>query len=118
MLLAEDEPSVRALSCRVLREHGYTVLDASDGVEALKTARNYAGVIHLALTDVVMPGMSGSELISKLRSMQPGIKSLLVSGYADDAIVHHGMLGSNIAFLQKPFTIETLTRKVREVLDQ
>jgi PAS domain S-box-containing protein len=117
VLVAEDEASVRALACRILRDRGYNVLEASDGIEALRTAQEYAGEIHLILTDVIMPGISGSTLVSQLEVARPGIKALYVSGYTDNAIVHHGMLDSNVAFLQKPFTVEDLARKVREVLN-
>ncbi len=117
VLMAEDEPSVRTLAARILRGRGYTVFEASNGKEALDIAEKYAGEIHLVLTDVVMPGISGRELVSRLETVRPGIKSLYVSGYTDTAIVHNGMLDSGIAFLQKPFTVEDLTRKVREVFD-
>ncbi len=117
VLIAEDEPSVRAMAARILRGRGYTVFEASNGKEALDIAEKYAGEIHLVLTDVVMPGISGRELVSRLKAIRPGIKSLYVSGYTDDAIVHGGMLDSGVAFLQKPFTVEALAQKVREVLN-
>jgi two-component system, cell cycle sensor histidine kinase and response regulator CckA len=117
VLVAEDEASVRTLTCRILRERGYTILVASNGKEALDIAQKYSGEIHLALTDVVMPEMGGKELVSKLASIRPGIKALYASGYTDNAIVHHGVLDSDVAFLQKPFTVESLARKVREVID-
>jgi len=117
LLVVEDEAPVRALESRVLRDRGYNVLEAQDGMEALGIAREYPGEIHLILTDVIMPGMSGNKLVTRLRSVRPGIKALYISGYTDNAIVHHGMLDSNLAFLQKPFSIENLARKVREVLN-
>jgi CheY-like chemotaxis protein len=117
VLIAEDEPSVRALAARILRGRGYTVLEAANGKEALGVAEKYVGEIHLVLTDVVMPGISGRELVSRLEVIRPGIKSLYVSGYTDTAIVHNGMLDSGVAFLQKPFTVDDLTRKIREVLN-
>ena len=86
-------------------------------VAVVQIAEKYAGEIHLVLTDVVMPGISGRELVSRLKAIRPGIKSLYVSGYTDDAIVHGGMLDSGVAFLQKPFTVEALAQKVREVLN-
>jgi CheY-like chemotaxis protein len=116
VLIAEDESMVRSLAARVLSDRGYTVLVASNGAEALKTAREYAGKIHLLLTDVVMPGMNGNELATLLEAELPGIKSLYISGYTDNAIGYHGMLDSNVAFLQKPFTVEKLMQKVRDVL--
>jgi PAS domain S-box-containing protein len=117
VLVVEDEGSVRALASRILRERGYSVLEASGSKEAVDVAREYAKEIHLVLTDVIMPDMSGRELVSWLEAVRPGIKALYISGYTDDAIVHHGMLDSNVAFLQKPFTVEGLSRKVREVID-
>jgi PAS domain S-box-containing protein len=117
LLVVEDEEAVRTLAVRILREHGYTVLSASDGEEALRLARAYKELIHMVLTDVIMPGISGNTLVTRLRISRPRIKSLFISGYTDDAIVHHGILDSGIAFLQKPFSIESLTRKVREVLE-
>ncbi len=79
-------------------------------------ARKHTGEIALVLTDVVMPGVSGTALVALLEADRPAIKALYVSGYTDNAIVHHGILDSNVAFLQKPFTVENLLRKVREVL--
>ena len=116
VLVVEDEESVRALASRILRERGYSVLEAADGMEAWRIAGEFAGEIHLVLTDVVMPGMSSRDLISQLEAVRPGIKALYVSGYTDVAIVHHGVLDSNVAFLQKPFTVESLVRKVRDVI--
>jgi two-component system, cell cycle sensor histidine kinase and response regulator CckA len=117
VLVAEDEASVRTLTCRILRERGYTVLAASNGKEALDIAQKYNGEIHLVLTDVVMPEMGGKELVSRLASVRTGIKALYVSGYTDNAIVHHGVLDLDVAFLQKPFSVESLAHKVREVID-
>jgi two-component system, cell cycle sensor histidine kinase and response regulator CckA len=117
ILVAEDDASVRELSCLILRDQGYTVLSAPNGREALTVAREYSGHIHLVITDVVMPGMSGREFVLQLEASRPGIKALYVSGYADNAIVHHGMLDANLAFLQKPFAAESLARKVREVIE-
>jgi PAS domain S-box-containing protein len=117
VLVVEDEESVRTLACRILQEQGYAILEASSGNEALAIAQNHAGEIHLVLTDVVMPGIGGGELVSRITAARPGIKALFVSGYTDNAIVNHGTLDPGIAFLQKPFTIGSLARKVREVLD-
>jgi two-component system cell cycle sensor histidine kinase/response regulator CckA len=117
VLVVEDEAPVRALAGRILRNNGYTVLEAAESVEALRIAREYGRDIHLVLTDVVMPGMSGRELACKLEALKPGIKALYISGYTDEAIVHHGILDSNVAFLQKPFTTDGLAHKVREVIE-
>lgn len=116
ILVVEDEAPVRALAARILRKYGYTVIEASDGLEALRRVRDFSGSIHLIITDVVMPGMSGKELMARLQKEYPDARSLYVSGYADDAIVHHGILASGVAFLQKPFSVESLTRKVWETL--
>lgn len=116
VLIVEDEAAVRSLASRILSERGYRILEAANGMEALSTAREFEGEIHLVLTDVIMPGMSGASLISKLEVDRPGIRALYISGYTDNTIVHHGILDSNVAYLQKPFTVESLTRKVREVL--
>ena len=107
---------MRALACRILRDRGYTVLEASNGKAALDIAREYAGEIHLILTDVVMPGMGGKDLVSQLKTARPDIKALYISGYTDNAIVHHGILDSNVNFLQKPFSVKRLMRKVREAI--
>jgi PAS domain S-box-containing protein len=117
VLLVEDEPSMRTLATRILRAQGYTMLQASNGEEALRIAHEFTGKIHLVLTDVVMPEMSGNMMVSRLEAARPGIKVLFVSGYPKNAIVHHGVLNSNVAFLPKPFTADALARKVRKVLD-
>jgi len=117
VLLAEDEEAVRKLTRRVLEAHGYTVLTAADGQEALRVAEGHTGPIHLLLTDVVMPNMGGRQLAERLVSGRPDTNVLYLSGYTDDAIVHHGVLEPGIAFLQKPFTPQGLARKVREILD-
>jgi DNA-binding response OmpR family regulator/signal transduction histidine kinase len=117
VLLVEDDDAVRDLAGGVLREYGYTVYEAHDGYQALKLYNSHEGPIHLLVTDVVMPGMNGRELAQKIESLRPALKVLFVSGYTDNAIVHHGVLDAGTAFLQKPFTPEALARKVREVID-
>jgi len=117
VLLVEDEPSVRNIARVVLQRNGYTVLDARDPAHALHLAATYTGRIDLLVTDVVMPQMNGRELASQLSSHRPGTKVLYVSGYTDDAILRHGVLDADVAFLQKPFTPDALARKVRDVLD-
>ena len=119
VLLVEDESSVRDLANRLLKQQGYTVLEAANGEEALRLVRENMGErIHLLLTDVVMPQIGGRELVDKLKIFRPDLKVLYTSGYTDYAIVHHGVLDSGTHFLQKPFSLKTLSRKVREVLDR
>ncbi|MDB5336655.1 MAG: hypothetical protein JWN70_2274 [Planctomycetaceae bacterium] len=117
ILLTEDEPALRALARHVLQMHGYIVLEASHGVNALRIAETYQGTIHLLVTDVVMPGMSGRQLAERLTTVRPRLKVLYMSGYTDDAVVRHGVLEAETNFLQKPFTPNGLATKVREILD-
>ena len=116
VLLVEDAAAVRAVTHQALARQGYTVLDAPNGAEALRIAASHPGPIHLLLTDVVMPGLSGRQLADQLARLRPDTKVLYTSGYTDDAVVRHGVLESGIAYLQKPFTVDGLARKVREVL--
>jgi len=116
ILLAEDEEAVRGIVRLTLESSGYTVLAARNGDEALQICQQYKDPIHLLLTDVVMPKMSGRQLADIVVAARPNIKVLYLSGYTDDAIVRHGVLESNMAFLQKPFTPMLLAKKVREVL--
>ena len=102
---------------QILERSGYTVLEAPTGKDALTIASKRQAPIHLLLTDVVMPEMSGSELAEQFAEFRPGSKVLYMSGYTDDAIVRHGILRPGIAYLQKPFSPDALARKVREVLD-
>jgi two-component system cell cycle sensor histidine kinase/response regulator CckA len=117
ILLAEDEQSVRALSAFVLREAGYTVIEASNGDDAIQKSREIAGRIDLLATDVVMPGMGGRDLAAMLTAMRPGLPVLYMSGYTDDAIVRHGILQGEVNFLQKPYTPTSLSRAIRDALD-
>ena len=115
--MVEDAAPVRTVMRQGLERYGYTVLEAPDGDTALQLAAKHHGPIHLLLTDVVMPGVSGRQLADQLVRLRPGIKVLYASGYTDDAIIHHGILEPGIAYLQKPFTRDALALKVREVLD-
>jgi len=117
ILLVEDEPDVRQLIGDLLRENGYTVLEAEHSGEAIEICQKYERPIQLLLTDVVMPQMSGPELAKLLLPMRPEIKVLFMSGYTDTAVVSQGWLAPGTAFLQKPFTQEILVNKIREVLD-
>ena len=117
ILLVEDEEEIRALAREILEGYGYTLLVAHDAAEALLIAERHLGPIHLLVTDVVMPKMSGRDLAKALAPARPETRVLYASGYTDSAIVRHGVLGEGIDFIQKPFTPEALGRKVREVLD-
>jgi two-component system cell cycle sensor histidine kinase/response regulator CckA len=117
VLIVEDEDGVRALARLILRKNGYNVLEACEGGEALLICERSKGKIDLMVTDVVMPNMSGTELVQRLATIQPEMKVLYLSGYTDDAIMHHGALESGTPFLQKPFSPDELSRKVRELLD-
>lgn len=117
ILLVEDEPAVRGLVNETLRLHGYTVLEARHGIEALMTVAKHSGPIHLLLTDVVMPQMSGPEVADKLRSIRPETKVLYMSGYPDHPVFEQGGVSRETSFLPKPFTPVVLAKKVREVLD-
>jgi two-component system, cell cycle sensor histidine kinase and response regulator CckA len=118
ILLVEDEPAVMSLTRRVLERYGYRVLEASTPGEAMRLAAEHAEDIHLLLTDVVMPEMNGKELAASLTSLYPHLKRLFMSGYPASAIVHHGVLDRGVAFIQKPFTTQSLAAKVRGVLDR
>ena len=118
ILLVEDEPMVRNIARETLELYGYTVMEASDGSEALTLNGPYGEKIDLLLTDVVMPGMGGRELAERLGKSRPETAVLYMSGYTDDAIVNHGVLDAGTHFLEKPFAPEALARKVYEVLHQ
>jgi CheY-like chemotaxis protein len=117
VLVVEDAPAVRAVTRQVLERQGYTILEAPNGEAALQVAATHDGPIHLLLTDVVMPVLSGRLLAERLVQLRPETRVLYTSGYTDDSIVRHGILEAGIAYLQKPFTPDSLARKVRTVLD-
>jgi two-component system cell cycle sensor histidine kinase/response regulator CckA len=117
VLVVEDEEAVRRLACQSLEAHGYKPLPAASASEALLLCEKHHGELHLMLTDVVMPHVSGRELAQRAAAFRPQMKVLFMSGYTDNAIVHHGVLDAGTPFLQKPFTPRSLAQKVREVLD-
>ncbi|MBI4643106.1 MAG: response regulator [Deltaproteobacteria bacterium] len=116
ILVVEDDDSLRAVISKVLQRYGYDVLTAGNGDEALAVCGSHEGPIHLLLTDVVMPRMSGRELAERLVHLHPETRVLYMSGYTDNAVVHHGVLAADLQFIQKPFKIIALLQKVREVL--
>ncbi len=118
ILIVEDEGAVRKLAMRILERQGYTVFEAHDVDEALQICEDMKEPIHLILTDVVMPQLSGRQLVEQISQVRQDFKVLYMSGYADNAIVHHGVLEKGMNFIQKPFTLEGLARKIREVLDK
>jgi two-component system cell cycle sensor histidine kinase/response regulator CckA len=117
ILIAEDEPLVRSMTRNILELSGYKVLEAENGLAAVKLCQSYDGPLHLLLTDVVMPQMGGPRLCEEITRMRPEIKTLFMSGYTDSSVVHEGVLQERMPFLQKPFTPDALARKVRRVLD-
>ena len=117
ILLVEDDEIVRKLALTVLKQSGYTILVAENGAEALLTLKSHDGPVHLLLTDVVMPGMNGRELFNMIIEKYPNLRVLYMSGYTDSVIAHHGVPERGVAFIQKPFAINDLAAKIREVLD-
>ena len=118
ILLVEDEPMILDIATTMLERQGYTVMAAATPGEAIRLAREHAGEIHLLMTDVVMPEMNGRDLAKNLLSLYPNLKRLFMSGYTADVIAHHGVLDEGVQFVQKPFSVQTLAVKIREVLDE
>jgi PAS domain S-box-containing protein len=117
LLLVEDETNLRYLARQFLEKQGYRVIEAADGAVAMQIAVAHEGVIHLLLTDVIMPGMNGRELAQRISEIRPNTKVLYMSGYTENVIGHNGTLDAGVRLLQKPFTLRELKSKVREVLD-
>jgi len=118
ILIVEDDEPVRKLAVRILKRHGYAVLEAHHEAEAMNFCKEWKEPIHLILVDVIMPKVSGNQLVESMKQVRKDFKVLFMSGYTDNAIVHHGVLEKGVNYIQKPFTMEGLARKVREVLDQ
>ena len=118
VLIVEDDNSLRKLAQKSLQPHGYRVLVAENGEDALRISKEHEGTIDLLITDVVMPRMGGKEVAERLQTLYPRMKVIYMSGYTDDSIVHRGVLAPGLNFLEKPFSPAGLTRKVREVLNK
>jgi len=116
ILIVEDDPEVRRLVCEILRSKGYQVLESTRGDEAIRIAGNFSGPLPLMIADVILPEMSGPDVVRKVKETRPGIRTIFISGYTDEAVLRHGMLEPGTAFLSKPFVPEDLARKVKEVL--
>src|SRR2546428_2329603 len=118
VLVVEDEAPVRSVARQVLERHGYTVLEAASAEAALDVATRYSGAIHLLLTDVVIPGLNGRELATRLADLRPDARVIFMSGYTDEAVTRHGVLEPGAAYVQKPFTPDAIARRVLEGLDR
>jgi CheY-like chemotaxis protein len=118
VLVVEDEVAVRAIVKRLLRRQGYVVLEAENGEAALALSASYKATIHLVISDAVMPGMSGADVVTRLRMQRPELRVLIMSGYTDDEIVRRGIVSSAMPYIHKPFAPNDLSRAVREALDQ
>ena len=116
ILLVDDDPGVRGVAARALREGGYLIIEAAGGSEAVAIAQRYPSGIHLVVSDVVMPEMGGAELVRRLREVLPSLKVLFISGYMDDQALRGSVSASEVELLQKPFTASELTEAVRRVL--
>jgi two-component system, cell cycle sensor histidine kinase and response regulator CckA len=117
LLLVEDEAAVRSSARRLLERHGYTVIEARHGADALRIMEDGTRQVDLVLTDLVMPEMGGRELVERLRARHPGMKVLFMSGYSERAVTQDGAMPPGTGFVEKPFTVEQLTRRTREILD-
>jgi CheY-like chemotaxis protein len=118
ILLVEDDEAVRALTATILRSHGFVAVEAASGEEAEALMAQDGDRVDLVLTDIVLSGMSGPALVERLHRSRPSLRVVFMSGYADDAVVRHGLLESEVAFIQKPFVPDALLRKVRDTLDR
>ncbi|MFO7986774.1 MAG: response regulator [Desulfatiglandaceae bacterium] len=116
ILVVEDDEEVRNIAAKGLIQYGYTVLTAAHAEEAVEVFERQKGKIHLLLTDVVMPGMNGKDLAKRLQKQDPNLRVLYMSGYTDEAVVHNGELEEGTPFIQKPFSPDSMARKVREAI--
>jgi response regulator RpfG family c-di-GMP phosphodiesterase len=116
ILLVEDETAILHMTSQMLESLGYTVLASDTPSEAIRLANEFSGIIDLLITDVVMPEMTGRDLANNLQSVYPHLKQLFMSGYTSNVIVHHGVLEDGVYFIQKPFSMQGLAAKLREVL--
>ena len=116
VLVVEDDGEVRRLICEILRAKGYNVLESTNGEEAIRIARSFHGALPLVVADVILPEMSGPDVVRQVKEAKPGIRAIFISGYTDEAVLRHGMVDPGVTFLSKPFVPEDLARKVREVL--
>ena len=117
ILVVEDDDTVRGITIDGLEEYGYRILEARGGLEAIEIAETQPGPIEVLMTDAVMPGLTGQAVAERLVALRPDIRVLVVSGYSEEVIARRGALGERIAFLQKPFTVATLARKIRQLLE-
>jgi DNA-binding NtrC family response regulator len=117
VLVVEDEEAVRKLAAHILRSHGHTVIEANNGEEALRLCREHPGPIDVLVTDVIMPGISGGVLAGAAVILRPGLRTVFISGYSDDALVNHGISANEAAFVQKPFTPTQLTAAIDRALN-
>lgn len=118
ILLVEDEAFVREVTGDILESAGYRVLKARNAAEALRAFRQYQKIVRLLLTDVVLPGQNGRDLANDLRAICPNLRTIFISGYPENAVTQHGLPEDGMFYLPKPFSLESLTRKVRQVLEQ
>lgn len=118
ILIVEDHDTVRNMIAMLLQQHGYNVLEAPNGSEGLAVAEKHRGPIHLVITDLVMPKLSGREMADRLTALKPGLRVLFMSGYTEDVVIQQGVNSSTVDFLHKPFDVAALTQKVREILDR
>jgi DNA-binding response OmpR family regulator len=116
-VVVEDQDQLRDLVCRTLRQSGYTVLDATDGASAIRMVSGHPGAVNILITDVVLPGMNGRELYDRLLRQRPGLRVLFMSGYSGDILSENGVTTEGVDLIQKPFTLQAFTAKVRDVLN-